>query len=223
MPAPRLPTTAARSCCSIPPGIAAQAGMPSTRTSWKIAGEGRAAEMRPGRRLCCSAPWTASSARSARRGRADRGRPARGRQAQRRAPARLDRRRDPAAYRAAADIPTQGSGSCGSPTARRAGLRLRRSDRLVTLGDDIKPAATPGEVSGVTLIGGEQVEVVDTYWLFANPTPEGGEDASRSARFPADDPWMNNILRPIIEGAGYRWSALRRRTRCRHPHHQRRG
>jgi two-component system chemotaxis sensor kinase CheA len=75
---------------------------------------------------------------------------------------------------------------------------------LVTLGDDIKPAATPGEVSGVTLIGGEQVEVVDTYWLFAQSLAGGpGEDKPVCA-LPTADPWMNTILRPIIEGAGYR-------------------
>lgn len=75
---------------------------------------------------------------------------------------------------------------------------------LVLLSSDMKPAASPGEVSGVTLIAGEQVEMVDTYWLFADcaSTLDGGATKPVCA-LPTDDPWMNSILRPIIEGAGY--------------------
>ena len=75
---------------------------------------------------------------------------------------------------------------------------------LVTLGGEIKPAAKPGEVSGVTLIGGEQVEILDTYWLFADCATAGDPSETKPVcALPAFDPWMNTILRPIIEGAGY--------------------
>ena len=76
---------------------------------------------------------------------------------------------------------------------------------LVSLSGEMNPAAGPGEVSGVTLIGGEQVEVVDTYWLFADcaSTRDAGA-AKLVCALPMQDPWMNTILRPIIEGAGYR-------------------
>jgi two-component system chemotaxis sensor kinase CheA len=63
----------------------------------------------------------------------------------------------------------------------------------------------PGEVSGVSLIAGEPAEIVDAHWLFAY---HGGAKAAESAglvcRLPADDPWMQNILRPMVEAAGYR-------------------
>jgi two-component system chemotaxis sensor kinase CheA len=75
---------------------------------------------------------------------------------------------------------------------------------LVLLSGEMKPASSAGEVSGVTLIAGEQVEIVDTYWLFADcaSAHEGG-GAKPVCALPTDDPWMNTILRPIIEGAGY--------------------
>ena len=76
---------------------------------------------------------------------------------------------------------------------------------LVVLTGEIKPAATPGEVSGVTLIGNEQVEIVDAYWLFADCSTGGGAPEERPVcALPATDPWMNTILRPIVESAGYR-------------------
>jgi two-component system, chemotaxis family, sensor kinase CheA len=76
---------------------------------------------------------------------------------------------------------------------------------IVTLGGDIRPASAPGEISGVTLIGDEQVEVLDLHWLFA---AQAGGAETRAERpvcvLPAGDPWMDNILRPIVESAGYR-------------------
>jgi two-component system chemotaxis sensor kinase CheA len=73
---------------------------------------------------------------------------------------------------------------------------------LVALGTDLQPADVPGEVSGVTLIGGEQVEVVDSYWLFGAHARDAAAGKLVCA-IPADDPWMANILRPIVESAGY--------------------
>ncbi|MES2001632.1 MAG: chemotaxis protein CheA [Pseudomonadota bacterium] len=70
---------------------------------------------------------------------------------------------------------------------------------------DIITAECPGEVSGVSLINGEPAEIVDAHWLFANHVP-GATQSSTSlvCRLPADDPWMQNILRPMVEAAGYR-------------------
>ena len=45
--------------------------------------------------------------------------------------------------------------------------------------------------------------LLDPYWLFAGQGTGQGEEAPVCA-IPADDPWMSNILRPIIEAAGYR-------------------
>lgn len=75
---------------------------------------------------------------------------------------------------------------------------------LVTLSDDLAPASAPGEVGGVTLIDGEQVEVIDSHWLFGE---QDGADAVASGMVCAlseGDPWMQNILRPLIQAAGYR-------------------
>ena len=38
---------------------------------------------------------------------------------------------------------------------------------LMAIDHDVIAAAKPGEVSGVTLIGGEPAELVDAHWLFA--------------------------------------------------------
>ena len=75
---------------------------------------------------------------------------------------------------------------------------------MATIEHDIICADVPGAVSGVTLIGGEPAELVDTHWLFAHhpdATTQVGEQSI--CRLP-DDPWMQNIFRPIVEAAGYR-------------------
>jgi two-component system chemotaxis sensor kinase CheA len=79
---------------------------------------------------------------------------------------------------------------------------------LVTLQNVVKPAAIPGEIAGVTLIDGEQVEVIDPYWLFAACAADASSAPSAPlCAIPADDPWMQNILRPILVSAGYRVAA----------------
>lgn len=70
---------------------------------------------------------------------------------------------------------------------------------------DLQPALVPGEISGVALIDGAQVEIVDPYWLFAAFSGEAADGAERpTCALPAGDPWMDNILRPLIESLGYR-------------------
>ena len=75
---------------------------------------------------------------------------------------------------------------------------------LMTIDHDVIPATVAGQIAGVTLIGGEPAELIDAHWLFAE---HRGGDARVGAplvcRLPADDPWMQNILRPIVEAAGY--------------------
>jgi len=71
-------------------------------------------------------------------------------------------------------------------------------------------APAPGEVSGVALIGDMQVELLDAHWLFA-AYGDGAPDAALQpvCAFPQDDPWMENMLRPMIESLGYRVVAAR--------------
>jgi two-component system chemotaxis sensor kinase CheA len=76
---------------------------------------------------------------------------------------------------------------------------------IVTPDSEMRPVSTPGEVRGVTLIDGEQVEAIDLHWLFAahaaDRSAAGGQPV---CLLPSGDPWMDNILRPIVESAGYR-------------------
>ena len=76
---------------------------------------------------------------------------------------------------------------------------------LSAVAHDAIPAENPGEVSGVTLIGGEPAEVIDAHWLFATfaGSPERA-GAQPVCRLPGDDPWIQNMLRPMVEAAGYR-------------------
>jgi two-component system chemotaxis sensor kinase CheA len=77
---------------------------------------------------------------------------------------------------------------------------------LATIDSAVIPAENPAEVSGVTLIAGEPAELVDAHWLFAHHL---GSSASVTTdqplcRLPGSDPWMQNMLRPIVEAVGYR-------------------
>jgi two-component system chemotaxis sensor kinase CheA len=75
---------------------------------------------------------------------------------------------------------------------------------FATIDSQVIHAERPGEVSGVSLIGGEPAELVDAHWLFANHGGAAAHPAERLiCRLPGDDPWMQNMLRPIVEAAGY--------------------
>jgi two-component system chemotaxis sensor kinase CheA len=70
---------------------------------------------------------------------------------------------------------------------------------------DVIHAEHPGEISGVSLINGEPAELVDAHWLFANHVGTAARTSEPLVcRLPSDDPWMQNMLRPIVEAAGYR-------------------
>jgi two-component system chemotaxis sensor kinase CheA len=71
----------------------------------------------------------------------------------------------------------------GLDGARRA-LRLAVVDRI----EEVEPA-----------------EIVDAHWLFANHVGAASKATGQLVcRLPSDDPWMQNMLRPIVEAAGYR-------------------
>jgi two-component system chemotaxis sensor kinase CheA len=75
---------------------------------------------------------------------------------------------------------------------------------FATIEGEVIHAERPGEISGVSLINGEPAELVDPHWLFSTHV---GASARASepliCRLPSDDPWMQNMLRPIVEAAGY--------------------
>jgi two-component system chemotaxis sensor kinase CheA len=85
------------------------------------------------------------------------------------------------------------------------GYAFREVVDFAEIENEIIPSEHPGEVHGVSLVGGEPAELVDAHWLFAT---HAGTAARPSAplvcRLPSDDPWMQNMLRPMVETAGYR-------------------
>ena len=76
---------------------------------------------------------------------------------------------------------------------------------FATIGHEIIPAEREGEISGVSLINEEPAELVDAHWLFANHVTSAARTTEQLVcRLPDSDPWMQNMLRPIVEAAGYR-------------------
>jgi two-component system chemotaxis sensor kinase CheA len=62
-----------------------------------------------------------------------------------------------------------------------------------------------GEVSGVSLINGEPAELIDAHWLFAQYVGAAARKLEQLVCLvPGWDPWMQNMLRPLVEAAGYR-------------------
>ncbi|HET7604883.1 MAG TPA: chemotaxis protein CheA [Sphingomicrobium sp.] len=75
---------------------------------------------------------------------------------------------------------------------------------FAAIDSDIIHADRPGEISGVSLVGGEPAELVDAHWLFANHVGAAARASEQLVcHLPSDDPWMQNMLRPIVEAAGY--------------------
>jgi len=74
---------------------------------------------------------------------------------------------------------------------------------IVTLPARLAPPATPGLIAGVAMLGGEQVEVIDPYQLFASLAAPVA--AARPLCLLQGDAggWMDTFLRPAIEASGY--------------------
>ncbi len=90
--------------------------------------------------------------------------------------------------------------------SHEVGYCFREVIDLAVLDHDIIDADSPGEISGVTLVGGEPAELIDAHWLFAKHVGAVSRSINEQpvCRLPGDDPWMQNMLRPIVEAAGYR-------------------
>jgi two-component system chemotaxis sensor kinase CheA len=71
--------------------------------------------------------------------------------------------------------------------------------------NDVIHADRLGEISGVSLINGEPAELVDVHWLFSNHVGAAARKQEQLVCLvPCWDPWMQNMLRPLVEAAGYR-------------------
>jgi two-component system chemotaxis sensor kinase CheA len=76
---------------------------------------------------------------------------------------------------------------------------------ILPMPDRLVDSPTPGEVLGLALVGDEQVEVLDLHWLFAEQPHLVGEPLEAPiCVMPAGDNYMDAILRPLVEAAGYR-------------------
>jgi two-component system chemotaxis sensor kinase CheA len=84
------------------------------------------------------------------------------------------------------------------------GYAFREVIDLMAVEREVIPAGVPGAVSGVTLIDGEPAELIDAHWLFAEYLGATARPQSQLVcRLPENDAWMQNMLRPIVEAAGY--------------------
>lgn len=86
------------------------------------------------------------------------------------------------------------------------GLAFSEVLDLEGIADRIILADAPGMVEGVTLVAGEPAELVDAHWLFASAVQPLTNAALEPpvCRLDLGDPWVSNMLRPIVEAAGYR-------------------
>jgi two-component system, chemotaxis family, sensor kinase CheA len=85
------------------------------------------------------------------------------------------------------------------------GYAFREVIDFAAIDNDVIHAESPAEISGVSLINGEPAELIDAHWLFAHHVgPAARLNADLVCRLPSDDLWMQNMLRPLIEAAGYR-------------------
>ncbi len=77
---------------------------------------------------------------------------------------------------------------------------------IVSLTEPMVPARIAGPIAGVVAIDGEQVEVLDIYWLFAAHADPGSKTAGQALCLLAGDEaqWMEQFLRPVLENAGYK-------------------
>ncbi|TPG43088.1 chemotaxis protein CheA [Sphingomonas koreensis] len=71
---------------------------------------------------------------------------------------------------------------------------------------EMTPAREPGPVAGVLLFDGEQIELLDPHWLFAQHVDPGltASAAPLCLLSGRDAGWMATFLRPALERAGYR-------------------
>jgi two-component system chemotaxis sensor kinase CheA len=76
---------------------------------------------------------------------------------------------------------------------------------FASIDNEVIHADRLGEVSGVSLINDEPAELIDAHWLFANHVGPAARAAEQLVcLIPGWDPWMQNMLRPLVEAAGYR-------------------
>jgi two-component system chemotaxis sensor kinase CheA len=74
---------------------------------------------------------------------------------------------------------------------------------IVEFDGDLLPSSGPGETAGAALVDGHPAELLDLHWLFARRSASTS-NSRPLCLLPAGDPWVDTILRPLVESAGYR-------------------
>ncbi|WP_294122585.1 chemotaxis protein CheA [Sphingomonas sp.] len=88
--------------------------------------------------------------------------------------------------------------------SHEVGYAFREVIDLMAVDREVIPAEVPGAISGVTIIDGEPAELIDAHWLFGQYLGAVARPQSQLVcRLPENDAWMQNMLRPIVEAAGY--------------------
>lgn len=78
---------------------------------------------------------------------------------------------------------------------------------IILLPEEVMPARDPGPVAGVVLVEGEQIELIDLFWVFdehADREDDDGAEAPLCLVADNKDGWMASFVRPLLESAGYR-------------------
>ncbi|TZG29615.1 chemotaxis protein CheA [Sphingomonas montanisoli] len=108
--------------------------------------------------------------------------------------------------------------SCGVPITAPKVRVLRMNDGTAEIAYaidtviDIAPvevalhrAATPGLVAGVMLVEDRPVEMLDSFWMFAEVAQaETPVECKPLCLLADDDAWTRKVLAPLVEAAGYR-------------------
>ena len=108
--------------------------------------------------------------------------------------------------------------SCGVPITAPKVRMLRMNDGSAELAYAIDtvidiapvevvldPAMTPGLIAGVMLVEDRPVEMLDSFWMFAEVArPQTPTDLKPLCLLVEDDAWTRKVLAPLVEAAGYR-------------------
>ena len=76
---------------------------------------------------------------------------------------------------------------------------------IVSMEFTFERALQPGLIAGVALVDGRPVEIIDSFWLFADAQKEGLlPEHQPVCMIAGDDPWTRQMLAPLLRSGGYR-------------------
>ncbi|OQW47656.1 MAG: chemotaxis protein CheA [Proteobacteria bacterium SG_bin6] len=76
---------------------------------------------------------------------------------------------------------------------------------IIGLTDAVVPAGVSGPISGIVMVDGEPIELLDVHWLFGTVVDAGRPKVPPLCLFAGGEArWMENFLRPVLEASGYR-------------------